>query len=1208
MPQVRRSALVLLVLLGLGCAAGVVGCDGPAPPAGDGGHDAGADAGTGRACTADAECDDGLFCNGVETCVASACAAGTPPDCDDGIACTRDLCSETRAECRNVVPDADGDGVGDAACVDGAGTPLGRDCDDSDPLRFPGNEELCDEAGHDEDCDPTTYGRVDFDGDRYDAARCCNTDSMGAMHCGTDCDDVRTSVSPMATEACDGFDNDCDGNTDEGVGATLYADADRDGHGNPAAPVSGCAGTTGTATLNDDCDDTNPARHPAQLEFCDSVDNDCDTRIDEDARPVPWYPDADGDGFGSSSATATMSCTPLAGHSLRNTDCDDTMAGRSPAAPEACNGLDDDCNGRADFRIGVNDFEDDDGDGIVDIACGAPLGLDCDDSDPVTGGGEVERCDGRDNDCDTRIDEDATTAVWYRDADGDSYGSATGGAMLSCSPIAGYVRRAGDCDDANAMRSPDAAETCNARDDDCDGASDEAPASAPCMFANAVGACIGGACGIARCSAGFADCDGVATNGCERPLGTIDDCAACGDACRGASATMACTAGRCVISACMPGASDCNLDPRDGCEVRTADDDRNCGTCGRRCSAPNARTSCVGGMCAVDACDPLWGNCNADPADGCERRLDTMSDCGGCGATCSGAGRMCDAGVCRLAGCTGSLADCNGNTMDGCEVDTSIDPLNCGGCRIGCFAPGAVPACVGGRCEIASCMPGFADCNVSFADGCEVSLNDPNHCGMCGRRCSFANATARCAAGGVCQLDTCQVGWSDCDMSPATGCERNTSSDPMNCGSCGNRCMAPGAIPGCFGSMCGIAGCAGGRADCNGVVPDGCEVDVESDPMNCGGCGRVCGAAGVCQLGRCDDIVEVVTGVTHTCVRRARGGVACWGQNGNGELGRGTMGAPIPIPGPVTVIGRAVRLAAGAGHTCYVNDLGELYCWGDNGLGQLGDGSTTRRALPTRVLGIPPVIDVAAGANHTCARTSTALYCWGRNVEGQLGLGDTLSPRTTPQLVGTAPSGITAISAGALFTCVMDVGGAISCTGSNAFGQLGDGSTTPRSDYGTPQAFVPNGIAMSSGGGHTCVVNTFGEAHCWGQNTSGQLGLGMTSTSVNSPAQSMAVLVDGVATPGDTTCFRSRAGSMLCVGNNAFGQMGDGASGGPRLALSRPTGDPTISALPRSGGAANHLCVVDTVGLLCWGRNDAGQGSGDTLSPLTTPRRVLGLP
>ena len=154
----------------------------------------------------------------------------------------------------DVDADRDDDGHVDVACD-------GDDCDDTDGERFPGNSEVCDSGGHDEDCDPTTFGVLDADGDDALDARCCNLAPSGEFECGDDCDDGRTGVHPGAPEVCDLFDDDCDGAVDEGVLIDLYDDGDGDGHG-AGSPTDGCFLTPGVSYLSNDCDDTNPAIVP----------------------------------------------------------------------------------------------------------------------------------------------------------------------------------------------------------------------------------------------------------------------------------------------------------------------------------------------------------------------------------------------------------------------------------------------------------------------------------------------------------------------------------------------------------------------------------------------------------------------------------------------------------------------------------------------------------------------------------------------------------------------------------------------------------------------------------------------------------------------------------------------------------------------------------------------------------------------------------
>ncbi|NIS36379.1 MAG: hypothetical protein GWN79_26175, partial [Actinobacteria bacterium] len=286
-------------------------------------------------CIEDSQCDDGVYCNGSERCApdeglanALGCVAGTRP-CEATAACIE---VEDRCEGGCTTSDGDGDGVDRIDCG-------GADCDDEDAQRFPGNTEVCDGDGHDEDCDLNTIGALDRDRDGFVDDQCAN--EGGAT--GVDCNDREPGISPIGEEACNGRDDDCDGDVDEGVAFDGFLDADADGHGDPDTPMRGCLGRARFTEIGDDCDDGNPAIHAGQPEICDGEDNDCDGFTDEGVRPVFWFPDADADGYGDAAGPAVFSCEPVVGHALLPTDCDDGDATINPAELESCNGVDDDC-------------------------------------------------------------------------------------------------------------------------------------------------------------------------------------------------------------------------------------------------------------------------------------------------------------------------------------------------------------------------------------------------------------------------------------------------------------------------------------------------------------------------------------------------------------------------------------------------------------------------------------------------------------------------------------------------------------------------------------------------------------------------------------------------------------------------------------------------------------------------------------------------
>jgi formylglycine-generating enzyme required for sulfatase activity len=411
------------------------------------------------------------------------------------------------------VTDSDGDGASE----------FGGDCDDSDPDL---NIQDTDGDGHTScggDCDDGDVST--YPGAAYNEDLGCVTDADGDGYAlesdgGTDCDDGNASISPDATEVCDdtdtdedcdGLAGDADGSLDSGTGTVFYADADGDGYGDAASTIQTCAMPDGYVADSTDCDDGDASVFPGNLEnegagchidadgdgwgdsgaaagidpgqdcndaeaainleateVCDGADNDCDTLVDDEDDSTDlstgdvFYADTDADGFGDSDA-ATQACVVPAGHVSDSTDCDDAAAavfpGNLPSEGAGCH-IDSDSDGWGD----------------ASAAAGIDPGNDCDDAVNAVSPDADEICDedDTDEDCSGAAEDDATDAsTWYADSDGDGFGDAES-TTAACELPSGHVSNSTDCNDAEALIRPDAAEVCDGFDNDCDGAVDSA--------------------------------------------------------------------------------------------------------------------------------------------------------------------------------------------------------------------------------------------------------------------------------------------------------------------------------------------------------------------------------------------------------------------------------------------------------------------------------------------------------------------------------------------------------------------------------------------------------------------------------------------------------------------------------------------------------------------------------------------------------------
>ena len=262
-------------------------------------------------------------------------------------------------------------------------------------------------------------------------------------------------------------------------------------------------------------------------------------------------------------------------------------------------------------------------------------------------------------------------------------------------------------------------------------------------------------------------------------------------------------------------------------------------------------------------------------------------------------------------------------------------------------------------------------------------------------------------------------------------------------------------------------------------------------------------------------VIAVSLGNVSTCALFLGGSVQCWGRNYSGQLGTGgTTDSLSPTPVPTLTSG-VVAISVGennvssgqASHACALMTDGSVKCWGDNTAGQIGDGTTSPRLVPTAVVGLPaPAVGISAGAKHTCAVLDTgALYCWGSNTAQQLGDG-TVTPRSQPTQVYGLSSGIAAVAAGSVHTCAMTTTSDVKCWGDNVYGQLGDGTNIVRSQprditFNDPGTLPPYTTAPPGSGGQATSTTTSGQG-------------GSTSTD---PQPTMTTVPQTTSPPASTT-------------------------------------------------------------------------------------------